>query len=135
MIIKVNAGEITIDVSVGDGRQTFKWLAGVVQQRITQYHMRRKRFETENYIVTELKNTSGELLNPTDLIYEHGHAEGFTIGATLVSNYPVDEWDNPDMGDWMRRYVERYGAILIFYTIHDDYCIAFVQCLLDTAPM
>jgi hypothetical protein len=91
-----------LDISVGDGKQTFKWLASVIQSRIQTHQLRRKGYETESYIVTELLNTKGELLNPSHCIYEHAGSNGMELSAVLATSFPVDEWDNPEMGDFMK---------------------------------
>ena len=102
MLVKVNILDRFIEVSVGDGKQTFRWLASVVQSRIKQSNVLRSNYEDESYIVTEIRNAFGELLNPQDCIFEHSGTNGLTITAIVSTKFPVDEWENPELGDWLQ---------------------------------
>jgi len=104
MILEIKVKDKVVKISVADGRQTFKWLATVVQARVKQYGVLRSSFEKEDYLVTEIQNSDGEVINPSDRLFEH-FVEGtgnpqFT--AVVATTFPVDEWDNPHMGDFMR---------------------------------
>ncbi len=102
MLVKVNILNSVVEVSCGDGKQSFKWLASVVQSRIKQFKILRNSFENESYIVIEIRNTLGELINPVDCIYEHASSNGLTVSAVTTTTFPVDEWENPEMGDWLQ---------------------------------
>jgi hypothetical protein len=102
MIINVKVRDATVKISCGNGRQTIRWLGSVVQARIKQYDVLRKNFEEDNYIVTEIRNADGLLLNPADLICEHASSDTLTVIATVVTTFPVDEWEIPEMGDWLK---------------------------------
>ncbi|KAJ1437193.1 hypothetical protein B484DRAFT_392916, partial [Ochromonadaceae sp. CCMP2298] len=169
MIIEVKVKDQNVSISVGDGKQTFKWLASVVQARIQQYGVLKSRFENDNYIVTEVRNKSGELINPADRLYEHADlgkcsvtaivATSFPVGMTaftvfitvfitvftpvftvsitiftvftvftvftlsitvfnvfitvftvFITVFTVDEWENPQMGEWMKSAVVKSGV-------------------------
>jgi hypothetical protein len=102
MIVTVKVLDETVKVSCGNGRQNFKWLGSVVQSRIKQYGVLKNKFQEDHYIVTEIRNTDGQLLNPLDLLTEHAIGDNLSCTATVVSSFPVDEWENPEMGDWVR---------------------------------
>lgn len=102
MIVKVKLFDTSFDVSVGNGHQTFKWLASVIQGRINSNKMLLKKIGNASYIVTEIRNTFDELLNPADMIFEHSGPNGLVVTAITSTSYPVDEWENPDPGDWMK---------------------------------
>jgi hypothetical protein len=102
--VNVNNGGriIPIKIKCGDGTQSFKWLATVIESRIKQYNLLRASFEKEQFIVSELKNVDGELLNPLDQIYEHAIGPSLQIEAVVSKEYPLDEWENPNMSSWMK---------------------------------
>ena len=102
MIIKVKVLNSTINISCGNGRQTVRWLGSVVQARIKQYGVLKNRFEDENYIVTEIRNGEGHLLNPADLLFEHAKDGSLEVTAVVTSSFPVDEWEIPELGDWLK---------------------------------
>lgn len=110
MIVKVQVCNKQIRISVGDGKQTIKWLAAVVQARIQHFGLLRTAFQEKNHLVTEIKNTVGELLDPKDSIYEHATGDILAVIATVVNSYPLDEWENPEMGDWMKSAFVRSSA-------------------------
>jgi len=105
MIVKIKLGNTDqyVNISVGNGQQTIKWLGSVVQARVKQFGLLRTGFENEDYIVTEIRNENDELLNPLDRIFEHANSStGFTAKATLVNGFPVDNWVNPALNEWMK---------------------------------
>ena len=102
MIVTVKVNESSLKISVGDGKQSFKWLASVIASRIKENKKLRSLYEQESYIVTELRNASDELLNPADYLYEHAGQGGLTVSATLATSFPTDEWENPNMNHWMK---------------------------------
>eukprot|EP01032_Pedospumella_encystans_P030511 gene30511-34441_t len=102
MIIKVKVRDAAINISCGSGRQTFRWLGSVIQSRIKQYGLLKNRFEDENYIVTEIRNRDNQLLNPADLLVEHAEGSNLEVIAIVASSFPVDEWEIPEMGDWLK---------------------------------
>lgn len=100
--VRVKVGEHTIMIPCGSGTQNFQWLGNVIKERIQHFNILRKSLETDYFIVTEIKNTSGELINPKDKIYEHSGPSGLDVSATISSTFPVDDWENPLMNDWMQ---------------------------------
>lgn len=102
MIVNVKVQDSNIKVSCGNGRQTFRWLGSVVQARIKQYGVLRRKYEEDNYIVTEIRNAEGLLLNPADLICEHTASDTLSVIAIVSSSFPVDEWEIPEMGEWLK---------------------------------
>lgn len=102
MIVHVTVRGASIKISCGNGRQTIRWLGSVVQARIEQYGVLRKSYEQDHYIVTEIRNTDGQLLNPADLICEHAASDTLSVTAIVASSFPVDEWEIPEMGEWLK---------------------------------
>ena len=102
MRVRVNVREHQLDINCGSGSQSFQWLASVVQSRLKQYHILRKSLETDDFIVTEIRNVEGELVNPKDKLYEHSGPSGLVVSATIATSFPVDDWENPNMNDWMQ---------------------------------
>lgn len=99
MLVRVAGSNDSIEINCGNGRQTFKWLAAVLQGRLKYYHVLRKSMTTDSFIVTEIRNMSGELINPADQLYEHysgnninDRAIGLEVIVTVASVYPVDDW-------------------------------------------
>lgn len=101
MRVKVRVSDQELTISCGNGQQTFQWLATVVQQRLTEHGILRKSLQPENYIVTELRNAEGELINPKDRLYEHTSPSGLSLSATISNTFPTDSWENPVYNDWM----------------------------------
>lgn len=102
IVVRVLVDGQHVDISCGKAQQSFQWLATVVQQRIKQFNLMRKSLQQESFIVTEIRNQDGELINPQDKVYEHVGSSGLTVRATVVTNYPVDDWENPKINDWMQ---------------------------------
>lgn len=102
MRVKVYVKSHQLDISCGDGHQTFQWLGLVIQERLKQFNILRKSLEGENFIITEIKNAAGELINPKDKIYEHNSNSGIAVYATLANSFPVDTWMEPIYNDWMQ---------------------------------
>ena len=103
MIITVNVNGETFDVNVGEGKQTFKWLASVVATRAKTFKVLREDFEDDGFIVTGLRNGDGDLVNPIDTIAEHcsSGADKFSVFADITTTFDSDEWGNPIRGEWM----------------------------------
>lgn len=102
MIVYVKVKDASVKISCGNGRQSFRWLGSVVQSRIKQFGVLRNKFEEDNYIVTEIRNAEGQLLNPDDMLCEHATSDTLNVTAVVASSFPVDEWEIPEMGDWLK---------------------------------
>lgn len=98
--VKVKDSEISIPC--GDGKQNFKWLALVIQERIKSDSSLLKKYDTASLIVSEIRNIFGELLNPNDLIVEHFGPTGLSVTAVLSSKFPLDQWETPEIGHWYK---------------------------------
>jgi hypothetical protein len=103
MKARVLVGGHQLEVSVGSGSQSFQWLASVVQERLKAQNVLRKSLQVDSYIITEIRNANGELINPKDKLYEHATTTtGLVVSATVATAFPVDDWENPQMNDWMQ---------------------------------
>lgn len=105
VIVDVNGEKLTIGVM--QGKQTFKWLALVLQTRIKEMMQgkggaRVAKSDTQGALVTGLMNSNNELLDPRDHIYEHAvwYNDEWTIRATTSGSFPSDTWGNPVYNDW-----------------------------------
>lgn len=91
----------TLDFSVGDGTQSFKWLAMAVQARMKQEKLTRRRNGSDDVLVVGILNDKGDLLDPTDKIFEHTISpEGLSVTVELVSSLTNDEHGDPEVSDW-----------------------------------
>lgn len=100
MIIFVQVREKTMEISLGNGNQTIKWLAAVVSQRLGTQGILRKSFEDEYRTVVNFKDESGEILNPNDSICNVA-SDKDTLLAEVVETLPSDEFGNPILSHWM----------------------------------
>ena len=69
----------SMDISVGEGTQSFKWLAIAIEGRISQFKLLRKAFSQDNVVVVEIQNECGELIDPSDKICEHCISESLVV--------------------------------------------------------
>jgi hypothetical protein len=83
----------TYTISVGEGTQSFKWLAAVVSKR---------RGPKNDTVVSGFRNQHGELLNPLDKIIEHSYKHQLTITADIVPCIPIDEHGDPIFSEWQQ---------------------------------
>ena len=90
-----------IKITVGEGQQTFTWLAKIVEARIKLFKLTRTAFSDDLIIVDGFLNTSGDLINPADRIYEHCTLNGLSVSAEIISSIPSDEHGDPIMSNWM----------------------------------
>jgi hypothetical protein len=102
MRIKVIVNQHELSISCANGQQSFQWLASVVQERLKENKLLRTSMDPESYIVTEIRNTENELINPKDKIYEHATPAGLSVRATISQTFPTDDWENPVFNDWMQ---------------------------------
>jgi hypothetical protein len=100
MIIIVQVKDKSLEISLGSGTQSLKWLANVVSQRLKTQGLLRKTFEEEFRTVINFKDESGETLNPNESICNLA-SDGDTLIAEVVESLPSDEFGNPILTDWM----------------------------------
>lgn len=100
VLVKVN--NFKIEINCGEGQQTFQWLGSVIRERICSNKYFKKTLGDENFIISEIRNTDNELINPKDCIFEHYDQEkGLEVTATL-DTFKVDEYGDPIYSDWNR---------------------------------
>jgi len=93
IVVDVRLGGEVIKMTVGDGIQTFKWLAGAVQLRRG----------TKNAVrITGFRNLDGELFNPIDKIFEHSIQEQLIVDADFEYALPIDDYGDPVASEWMQ---------------------------------
>lgn len=103
MVIDVNGQNVAIDVQ--QGKQTFKWLALVLQTRLQgiQAKSRGPPVLGQGSRVIGLTNMADELLDPRDCIYEHAHWDAdncWELKAQTSASFESDQWGNPVYNDW-----------------------------------
>ena len=87
-------------IKVGDGNQSIKWLSQVIQSRIKQDNILRNEHKDDGVVVTGIRNSSRELINPVDCIYEHSDPTGMTVYVDITKELPSDQWANPITNEW-----------------------------------
>lgn len=101
--VSISDSEEKMSFKVKEGKQTFKWLAQVVQSRLTTPSSTRiiTAEETNCKLVSAIQTTDNELINPRDCIADHADKDGLCkCVATVVTSFPSDVWGNPVYGDW-----------------------------------
>lgn len=86
--VKVEVRGILLKIPVGNGTQSFKWLASVVQAKLQDKGTLRKIGFTESAFVSAIKNESGLLINPHDIINDHL----VDLGYDEISPFTAEVW-------------------------------------------
>eukprot|EP01039_Chlorochromonas_danica_P003312 gene3312-3633_t len=102
MRVKVLVRGHELEISCGDGKQTFQWLVAAIQGRLRTFQTLRGVLDSDHHVVSEIRNLNDELINPRDKLYEHASTSGLTVKATIDTLLSVDEWENPVMNDWQQ---------------------------------
>lgn len=105
VIVSLLNTNVKIKVSVGEGYQSIKWLASVVQTRIANEKLLRHLNILDQVIVKSVKNGRGELLNPSDLILEHrpvGDIDALDVTVDWMEEFQSDAWGHPVYEDWLQ---------------------------------
>ena len=103
ILVIVNVANKSVRFNVGNGHQTFRWLAGVIVDRLKETKLVREEYADNNFVISSLQNENGILLNPKEHIFEHIPSDSkntISIKATLSPNFPSDEWGNPILTPW-----------------------------------
>ena len=79
MIVNVIVLSQEIRVSVGDGQQNFRWLAKAVEGRVQYFKLLRPSNVSDNILLIGFTNSDGDLINPTDKIFEHAESNEGTV--------------------------------------------------------
>lgn len=90
-----------IEISVGEGNQTFKWLAMTIEARIKQFKLLRKTFSQDCVVVVGIKNEHGELVDPADKLQEHCLNDNLKVSAEILEQLSSDEYGNPILNEWL----------------------------------
>ncbi len=95
--------DVSVNISLGNGRQTFRWLAHAVQARLLNMKVLRGGYEKEHRCITSFKNVSGELINPFDMIMEHVavHSETVDLWAQCDTQIEIDKNGDPIYPEWL----------------------------------
>jgi hypothetical protein len=109
MFVAVNVevnGKVALEikVQVGEGRQTFKWLATVVQTRLKEQQLLRRHMVSDTVLVKAIKNAAGELINPNDYVCEHKipDALGVTVYCEIMDVFESDACGFPVYDDFLQ---------------------------------
>lgn len=100
LTVAVSLGGRNVDIKVGDGKQTFKWLSGVVASRAKAFKIVQDEYD-DGFLVTGIRNSSGDLIDPMDCICEHTEGDCLQVSADLTTTFDSDEWGNPIRNPWL----------------------------------
>jgi len=100
IIVKAKVNGINLDIPVGEGKQTFKWLGLAIQTRLNESKLLRDSYGEDYNKVNEIRNNNNELINPKDFIYEHADGSILNIIVTVISSYKSDDMGNPIINEW-----------------------------------
>ena len=107
MIVSADVHGCIIQIKVGDGHQTFKWLAAILQSRIAEQKLLRPQQMSDHVIVKTIRNKTGELVNPNDLIVEHRPKGSFDtdtldVLVEVMAEFESDTHGFPIYEDWLQ---------------------------------
>jgi hypothetical protein len=68
MIVIVNVKGHLVEINLGSGSQTFKWLGQVVTYKLKTHHILRSSFQEECRHVVNFRTSGGAIINPNDSI-------------------------------------------------------------------
>ena len=73
-----------LEFSLGEGEQTFKWLAMAIEARVRQQKILRKTFSQDSVVVLSITNDQGELFDPIDRVYEHCNSGAIDVKVSVT---------------------------------------------------
>lgn len=100
MIINVHVKDKVLEISLGDGDQTFRWLGLVVNARLKSSGILKKTFEEECRTVQGFTNEEGNTIDPTKRISSMVDDKA-NIYAQVTETLKSDEFGNPILTNWM----------------------------------
>ncbi len=100
--VNVFVEESCHSISVGGGKQTFRWLAQCIQSRLLLMKSMRSSNKAERFRINALRNKGNELINPFDLIVEHLPLDInlLEVYADCQFNANIDDSGNPLYTEW-----------------------------------
>jgi hypothetical protein len=99
MIINVHVKEKVLEISLGSGEQTFRWLGLVVNARLKSSGLLKKSFEEECRTVLGFTNEEGNILDPTKLICNMVDDKA-NVFAQVTESLQSDGDGNPMLTNW-----------------------------------
>ena len=99
MIINVHVKDKVLEVSLGDGEQSFRWLGLVVNARLKSSGVLKKSFEEECRNVLGFTNAEGNVLDPTKRICDMVE-DNESVFADVTDALQSDEYGNPMLTNW-----------------------------------
>jgi len=99
-----------MNVSTGDGRQNFKWLASVVSERLRKVISTKLKVGDSGVVVVGFTDIHGDEIHPIDMIFEYVPQDANTASfiAKTVEQMPDDEYGNPIFSEFQEiAYVTR----------------------------
>jgi len=100
MIINVHVKDKVLEISLGDGEQTFRWLGLVVNARLKSSGILKKSFEEECRTVLGFTNEEGNTIDPTKRIVNMVDDKA-NVYAEVTESLQSDEHGNPMLTNWM----------------------------------
>ena len=102
-----------LEIEVGEGHQSFRWLAQVVSARIKRFKVLRATFEEEKQLVLRLTHQNGTEIDPNSEICD-GVEDGSSIVAEVTDSVPSDSHGNVALTSWMQDAYVQSGAHIAF---------------------
>ena len=99
MIINVHVKNKVLEVSLGSGEQTFRWLGLVVNARLKSSGILKKSFEEECRTILGFTNEDGNTIDPTKLICNMVEDKA-NVYAEVTEGLQSDEDGNPMLTNW-----------------------------------
>jgi hypothetical protein len=89
-----------VNIEVGEGTQTVRWLAQVVSARIKMFKLLRSTFEDEKQLVTAIRGENGEPIDPNSQIVDVLN-DGSIVIADVSDEIITDSYGQPSLPEWM----------------------------------
>eukprot|EP01006_Ploeotia_vitrea_P002846 TRINITY_DN1091_c0_g1_i1.p1 TRINITY_DN1091_c0_g1~~TRINITY_DN1091_c0_g1_i1.p1 ORF type:complete len:541 (+),score=-13.90 TRINITY_DN1091_c0_g1_i1:192-1814(+) len=106
IVVDVKIDDTILKISVGEGTQSFKWLAQAVMLR---------RGKKEANVISGFRNQNGELISPLDKIFEHSYKHQIKVTAECIPSIDIDEYGDPILSEWMQAaYIKSESSMQYF---------------------
>jgi hypothetical protein len=118
MKIQVNILTKSIEIELGEGRQSIKWLAQVVSARIVSQRLLRSTFEEEKQLVVGMLDKDGSMVDPNACIADVIE-DGGCLRANVLDEVLSDKFGNPVVPVWRQEAFIHSGPGIVFARGHE----------------
>eukprot|EP01041_Mallomonas_annulata_P010142 gene10142-21153_t len=97
LTVRVQANGNKIQITVGEGKQTFKWLANVVTEQLKSIISAKLKVGDVGASVVGFTDLSGDEIHPMDFLYQYSSDSVNTMDfiAKVIETIPSDDYGNP----------------------------------------